>query len=325
MSRQNTLNSSEIRNFRQRLLRWFDREHRKLPWRGEKDPYRILVSEIMLQQTRVAVVQERYGEFLRQFPTVQKLARAREETVLAAWSGLGYYRRARALYAAAKRVAEKGGFPADAASLQELPGVGRYTAAAVASIAYGEAVPVVDGNVKRVLERITGQRLSEQENWRIAGELLQPVRPGDFNQAIMELGAMICVPGEPRCQRCPVEALCAGRGVVAARKSVRRRKAVLRYIFAMKHGRVFLQQRPRNASLMAGMWELPELVAPPADMQPVAELSHSITITDYKVLVYAAGGTCRDGKWIPLNRVERVALTGLAKKILRRVGAYGSN
>ena len=324
MSRSNTLNPSQVHNFRKRLLRWFDREQRKLPWRGEKDPYSILVSEIMLQQTRVAVVQERYKNFLRQFPTVQKLAQAREQTVLAAWSGLGYYRRARALHAAAKKVRGNGGFPANAASLEELPGVGRYTAAAVASIAYGEAIPVVDGNVKRVLERITRKRLSEKENWRIAGELLEPRRAGDFNQAMMELGAVICVPGEPRCDRCPVVRLCAGRGVVAARTVVKRRKAVLRYMFAMKHGRVLLQQRPRNASLMAGMWELPELVGTPADVEPVAELRHSITTTDYRVLVYAGSDVGRDGKWVLLNKVDRMALTGLAKKILRSIGSSRS-
>ena len=324
MSRPNTFNPSQIRNFRKRLLRWFDREQRKLPWRGEKDPYRILVSEIMLQQTRVAVVDARYKEFLRRFPSVQKLARARGQTVLAAWSGLGYYRRARALHAAAKKVAGNGDFPANAASLEELPGVGRYTAAAVASIAYGEPVPVVDGNVKRVLERITGRRLGEQEFWRVAGELLEPRRAGDFNQAMMELGAVICVPGEPRCDRCPVEALCAGCGVVTGRTVVRRRKAILRYMFAIKHGRVLLHQRPRDASLMAGMWELPELVGSPADVEPVAELRHSITSTDYRVLVYAGSDVGRDGKWVLLNKVDRMALTGLAKKILRSIGSSRS-
>ena len=322
MSRSRTeFSTQQFRSFRKRLLSWFDREQRKLPWRGEMDPYRILVSEIMLQQTRVAVVEERYRDFLRQFPTVQKLARAREQAVLAAWSGLGYYRRARALHATARTVLRNRGFPDNAAALQELPGVGKYTAAAVASIAYGEAVAVVDGNVKRVLERISGRRLSEQEYWQLAGELLEPLRPGDFNQALMELGAVVCVPGEPRCDRCPVERLCAGRGVVAARTSSSRRKAILRYMFAMKHGRLLLQQRPRDASLMAGMWELPEFAGPPGDVQPIAELRHSITTTDYRVLVYAgSGGVGRDGKWVPLNKVDRMALTGLAKKILRRIG-----
>lgn len=318
MSPQSTLNSSQIRNFDKRLLRWFDREQRRLPWRGEKDPYRILVSEIMLQQTRVAVVEQRYKQFLRQFPTVQKLARAREQTVLAAWSGLGYYRRARALHAAAKQVAAHGKFPNRASALMELPGVGRYTAAAVASIAFGEAVPVVDGNVKRVLERIAGRWLREQENWRMAGELLQPLRPGDFNQAMMELGAVVCVPGRPHCDLCPVLPLCKGRDKVTVRKRVIRRKAVLRYTLAQQNGCVLLRQRAQNASLMAGMWELPLSRGTRAGRKPIAALRHSITTTDYKVLVHAGTGRLGDAKWIPVRKAERMALTGLAKKILQK-------
>src|SRR6201996_8545263 len=142
-------------SFRQLLLGWYHQHKRKLPWRGESDPYKILVSEIMLQQTRVAVVEDRYKKFIAQFPTVEKLARAQEQTVLAAWSGLGYYRRARNLHAAAKEVAKNSGFPRNAEALRELPGIGRYTANAVASIAFGEPVAVVDGNVKRVLQRFT--------------------------------------------------------------------------------------------------------------------------------------------------------------------------
>src|SRR5437588_10937025 len=148
------LNNQLRRRFRGHLLRWYDREKRPLPWRGETDPYRILVSEIMLQQTRVAVVEGRYRKFLRQFPSVRKLAQASQDAVLAAWSGLGYYRRARNLHAAAKEVARRGAFPRTAEELRELPGIGRYTANAVASIAFGQPVPVVDGNVKRVLERV---------------------------------------------------------------------------------------------------------------------------------------------------------------------------
>src|SRR5947209_776201 len=140
------------RRFRSNLLRWYEREQRTLPWRGETDPYRILVSEIMLQQTRVAVVEERYKKFLQQYPTVRALAGAKEESVLAAWSGLGYYRRARNLHAAAKQISATGSFPRTVAELMRLPGIGRYTASAVASIAFGEPVAVVDGNVKRVLQ-----------------------------------------------------------------------------------------------------------------------------------------------------------------------------
>src|SRR5215471_3048121 len=193
------------------LLRWFDREKRTLPWRGEKDPYRILVSEVMLQQTRVAVVVERYQQFLRQFSSVSRLARAKEESVLAAWSGLGYYRRARALHAAARRVQKNGSFPASAEELAQLPGIGRYTAAAVASIAFDEPVAVVDGNVERVLERLLGREDGKQAAWQRAETLLDRVRPGDSNQAMMELGATVCTPRAPQCLICPVNSFCVTR------------------------------------------------------------------------------------------------------------------
>jgi A/G-specific adenine glycosylase len=201
----------------------------------------------------------------------------------------------------------------------ELPGIGRYTAAAVASIAYGEPVAVVDGNVKRVLARLTGRRLGEKENWRLAGELLDGGHPGDFNQAMMELGAVICVPGRPNCERCPVAALCAARGNISVRTKAVRRKAVLRYTLAQKNGSVLLQQRPHDASLMAGMWELPECVVCP-QQGPSLKLRHSITNTDYVVEVFTGsfGPKCT-GRWIPLSKIHRVALTGLTRKILAAV------
>lgn len=301
------------------MLRWYDREQRRLPWRGEKDPYRILVSEIMLQQTRVAVVEERYKTFIRQFPTTEELARAREQTVLAAWSGLGYYRRARALHAATKELASNGGFPRTAEALRTLPGVGRYTAAAVASIAYGEPVAVVDGNVKRVLGRILGHELKEQQCWITAGEMLDSRRPGDFNQAMMELGAILCMPGKPLCEKCPVARLCATRGAGTERKQTSRRKAVQCYALAFRDGKVLLRQRPRTSSLMPGMWELPEYRA--RSQEPLLRLRHAITTTDYTVLVFAADRGSKAGeRWTPVQRVDRMALTGLARKILRHAG-----
>ena len=168
--------------FRTQLLAWYDAHARDLPWRESHDPYRVWLSEIMLQQTRVAAVIAHYHEFLRRFPTVEKLARAREASVLAAWSGLGYYRRARMLHAAAKVVVrERGGkFPETAEGLRELPGVGRYTAAAIASIAFGEAVAVVDGNVERVLQRFSGQQLAGEEFWLAAEALLDRAASGRF-------------------------------------------------------------------------------------------------------------------------------------------------
>jgi A/G-specific adenine glycosylase len=313
----NNITARQIRGFRQRLLAWFDREQRQLPWRGETDPYRILVSEIMLQQTRVAVVEERYKLFIAQFPTTTRLARAREQTVLAAWSGLGYYRRARNLHAAAKMVEKLGAFPSTADALRELPGIGRYTAAAVASIAYGEPVAVVDGNVKRVLHRLTGRELAEEDNWRIASRLLEPSRPGDFNQAMMELGAMVCLHATPLCNRCPVATMCVVQGAGVSRKKPARLKAELRYLLAIKADKVLLRQRPKTSSLMAGMWELPEMVKSNGQI-PLMRLKHSITTTDYAVVVYA--GDSKTGKWVSLRGVEKLALTGLARKILRALG-----
>jgi A/G-specific adenine glycosylase len=301
--------------FRRLLLGWFQRHHRKLPWRGERDPYRILVSEIMLQQTRVAVVEERYQKFVARFPSAGTLARAQQQTVLAAWSGLGYYRRARNLHAAAKEIARAVKFPRTAEALRELPGVGRYTANAVASIAFGEAVPVVDGNVKRVLERVTGRALSEEQRWKAAEALLDRDFPGDFNQALMELGAMVCLPGKPLCKACPVIELCASRGAAAQVERQIRKKSVLHYALVCRNGRVLLQQRGKESSLMPGMWELPELESGDGYAAPLLKLRHSITTTDYTVFVHVSErGT---GRWTPLRAAERLALTGLTRKILR--------
>src|SRR6202451_77773 len=198
--------------FRRQLLAWYDRQARNLPWRETRDPYRVWLSEIMLQQTRVAAVIEHYREFLRRFPQVENRAKAREPSVLAAWSGLGYYRRARMLHAAAKQIVREGKFPQTSTALRDLPGIGRYTAAAIASIAFAEPVAVVDGNVERVLQRLTGSHLATPQIWQHAQQLLDPSRPGDFNQAMMELGATVCVPGEPRCLLCPVRKHCVTRG-----------------------------------------------------------------------------------------------------------------
>lgn len=312
--------------FRRRLLRWFQQSQRTLPWRGETDPYRILVSEIMLQQTRVAVVKDRYRKFVAQFPSVERLARAREETVLAAWSGLGYYRRARALHQAAKEIAARGAFPAAEDELKELPGIGRYTAAAVASIAFGQPVAVVDGNVKRVLDRVTYRhaqmQMVEEDYWQTAGRLLDTRRPGDFNQAMMELGALVCLPAQPLCHACPVAGLCSSRGPTEKVKGARRRKAVLQYALARRNGSVLLRQRDRESALMPGMWELPEIGAGKRNETPLLTLRHSITTTDYSVLVFAAAAATTTGRWVPVHTAERLPLTGLTRKILRKLSAH---
>src|SRR5579862_8751995 len=193
-------NSAKIGALRGRLLEWYERNRRDLPWRQSTDPYAIWVSEIMLQQTRVAVVVERYQAFLMRFPTLVSLALAPEQDVLALWSGLGYYRRARMLHKAAEFVASNldGNLPLRAEQLRKLPGIGPYTAAAVASIAFNEPLAVIDGNVERVLCRFAGWDAGSRKGGgaalrhkieHLAGKLLDPGRPGDFNQAIMELGA----------------------------------------------------------------------------------------------------------------------------------------
>ena len=308
--------------FQQQLLSWYDAHARDLPWRASRDPYRIWLSEIMLQQTRVAAVIDHYHEFLRRFPTVQKLAAAREASVLGAWSGLGYYRRARMLHAAARAIVrEHGGkFPSTEEGLRTLPGIGRYTAAAVASIAFSQPAAVVDGNVERVLQRILGKRMTAEELWAAANHLLDANRPGDFNQAMMELGAVLCTPHAPACLICPVAYLCATRGEMPTRSPLApQKRREIHYALACRPGKVFLLQRPRSASLMPGMWELPEKLGANGAGIPSFTLRHSITVTDYTVKVWhAVTPPPQDGKWLSLRQLKQMPLTGLARKILRK-------
>jgi A/G-specific adenine glycosylase len=325
-SNPGSFSNSQPPRFRRRLLAWYDEHHRDLPWRTSRDPYRVWLSEIMLQQTRVAAVIEHYQEFLRRFPTVEKLAASREASVLAVWSGLGYYRRARMLHAAAKAIVRQHGgkFPAAEKGLRELPGIGRYTAAAIASIAFGEPAAVVDGNVERVLQRIAGERLAGEELWTAANRLLDAKRPGDFNQAMMELGAVVCTPRAPACLTCPVIEMCTTRGELEpAGKTAQQKKREIHYALDCKDGSVFLVQRARDASLMPGMWELPEMTSMNGGSSPAFTLRHSITVTDYTVRVWRGAVPSRgSGKWIPAALLGKVALTGLARKILRKAAMF---
>jgi A/G-specific adenine glycosylase len=307
------------KGFEQRLLRWYDCNRRDLPWRKNHDPYRVWISEIMLQQTRVGAVLQHYEKFLQHFPTVRRLAVARQARVLAAWSGLGYYRRARMLHAAARRLVKEhsGKFPGTAAELQKLSGIGPYTAAAIASIAFGQAVAVVDGNVQRVLSRMEGKLVAGKDLWPAAQQLLSRERPGDFNQAMMELGATLCLPGAPRCGECPVAALCATKGRLHDPvKNIRQHRRDICYQLACSNGSTFLVQRPRNATLMPGMWELPQRAH--TRKKSWLTLRHSITVTDYTVRVVKSCKTNRvSGRWVHDSRIASLPLTGLARKILR--------
>ena len=252
------------------LVRWFRREARDLPWRRTRDPYAIWVSEIMLQQTRVDQATPYYERFIAAFPTVQALASATEDRVLKRWEGLGYYTRARNLHKAAKTIvaAHRGQFPRTAAEWQRLPGVGRYTANAVASIAFGECVPVVDGNVQRVLARVfdvaacIDETRTQQRLWALADSLVSPKSPGESNQALMELGARICLPRQPHCAVCPLRNQCdaRGRGVEAQRPVRRAKKRVPHQDMAVaairRHGRYLIGKRPPGG-LLGGLWEFP--------------------------------------------------------------------
>jgi A/G-specific adenine glycosylase len=253
-----------------RLLAWFDRQRRDLPWRRDRDPYRIWVSEVMLQQTRVETVLPYYERFIERFPDRARLVAAAEDDVLAAWSGLGYYRRARQLLAAARQLEAAGeDWPHTTAGWRRLPGVGAYTAAAVASIAFGESEPAIDGNAIRVLSRLAAESgdprraAVRRRHEKLARELLDPARPGDSNQALMELGATLCRPRGPRCELCPLAGECrAARAGKAEEYPVRRPAPSPRLeqrvvALVSQRGRFLLFRRPADDPLLGGLWELP--------------------------------------------------------------------
>ncbi|MBL9024101.1 MAG: A/G-specific adenine glycosylase [Myxococcales bacterium] len=254
------------------LLRWFDAHARELPWRGSRDPYAIWVSEIMLQQTRVETVKAFYGRFLERFPTIRALAAAPTADVLSAWAGLGYYRRARAMHAAAREVDERhgGAIPRTAKGLSDLPGVGAYTAGAVASIAFGERASAVDGNVARVLCRLfalevpIGTAQAARKLAPLADALVPADRPGDHNQAMMELGATVCTPRSPACSSCPLADVCvarrAGRENDLPIVTKKREAPVVRLTAAIAgegKGRGFVLARRPYDGLYGGLWEPP--------------------------------------------------------------------
>ncbi len=296
----------------------------------------------MLQQTRVTAVLDYYSRFLALFPTIAALARAKEPAVLAAWSGLGYYRRAKMMHRAAQVVVQdhQGALPTTAAGLRKLPGIGEYTSSAIASIAFGEPVAVVDGNVERVLLRVfpgdenqvkpaaQAKRLRDR-----AASLVDPKRPGDFNQAMMELGATVCLPQRPLCLQCPVQPFCATRGEHRAPPPKKMRSRQIAYALLRRdHAgitQVLLQRRPMSVSLMPGMWELPEVAMQPDDHDRVEiALRHAITVTNYRVQVLRfSEHEARDRwpaqrnlrRWAKSGELGSLPLTGLARKILQRL------
>jgi len=307
---------------RKAVLQWFLSSRRDLPWRHTRDPYAIWISEVMLQQTRVSTAVAYYKRFLERFPTVKDLAAAREQQVLALWSGLGYYRRARMMHKAAREIIKQSRFPQNAEELRKLPGIGRYTAAAIASMAFGEVVAVVDGNVERVLARLCGQRLGAKEVWEVAGRLLDPQSPGQFNEAMMELGATVCTPRSPECPACPLRRWCATRGEHARTPAAPRKRAELRFALHQRRRSFLFVQRDNSERLMPGMWELPAAGA--AIGKPLATVRHAITDTDFIIKLYQAqnSGNGR-GRWLTARAAEQLPLTGVTRKLLKQAGILG--
>lgn len=260
----------KFKNLQSRLLNWYDAQKRDMPWRKNQDPYRILVSEFMLQQTQVKTVIPYFLKWMESFPTVEKLATASESKILKHWEGLGYYSRARNLRKSAILIKRKfnNKVPDSMENILKLPGVGRYTAGAVLSIAFDKRVPVLDGNVKRVLSRLmllneNGQnKESETRLWNIMEDLLPSKRCGDFNQAFMELGATVCLPKNPICLECPLNRLCEANQTdqqdffPPPKTTIKISKVQVSAAVIFKKGKVYIQKREAKG-LMGGLWEFP--------------------------------------------------------------------
>ena len=312
------------------LLRWYDRHKRDLPWRRTRDPYAIWVSETMLQQTQVATVLPYYRRFMEAFPSVQALDHASLDAVRSVWSGLGYYRRAKNLKQAARVLVNRHGglLPADYEVLLSLPGIGRYTAGAIMSIAFDRRYAAPDGNVRRVYARLLGLTDARQID-HAAGEMVSRGRPGDFNQAVMELGATVCLPAAPLCKRCPLAHWCQARASgafdVPRRQPVRAKAVQWPLVFVESRSRVLLHRRP-DSGLLAGLWELPAPDTLPDGIadetlrqgDPVAVIRHAITDMRITAPVYvlrrrvAVKGP--DWLWVSLNDLRSHPLSSLSTK-----------
>jgi A/G-specific adenine glycosylase len=342
------------------LLAWYARARRDLPWRRSRDPYRVWVSEIMLQQTQVERVKEFFVRFLDRFPTVTALAAAAEHDVLRSWEGLGYYRRARQLHAAARIVVEEHGgkFPRTAAALRALPGIGRYTAGAVASIAFDRREPIVEANSRRVIARLAGHAgpldgpRGDEPIWAIAAALVPARHPGRFNQALMDLGSLVCTPERPLCQTCPLAACCAahasGRTTEIPARAAQRTVEEIREtaVVVRRSGRVLVVRRSPG-EWWEGLWDFPRVAgAARAARRGIARstllggldcgaterlgtITHTVThhkITLDVVACAAAAAACRPAagrRWMKAAALESLAMTAPGRRIARMLAAAG--
>lgn len=325
------------------LLAWYDRQARALPWRmppggGRPDPYHVLVSEVMLQQTTAQVVGSRFPQFLAQFPDLATLAEADDGDVMAAWAGLGYYRRARSLHACARvLVSDHGGtFPSTEEELRSLPGIGDYTAAAISAIAFDRPAVVVDGNIERVVARVFGIETplpaGKKAIRKAASELSPQGRPGDFAQAMMDLGALVCRPRSPDCLLCPVRTFCRAAGTPLAEslpnKAPKRAKKEVygtMVVLLDRRGRVLCEKRPPSG-LFAGMLGLPgggwdgrDVPEVAVKLRPAGSVTHILTHRrlEIEVLVGSCDGRDGDGQWLPAEEAA-AAMPTLFRKALER-------
>lgn len=316
---------------RLRLARWFRRHGRDLPWRRTHDPYAIMVSEFMLQQTQVATVRSYYERWLARFPDFAALAAADEAAVLHVWQGLGYYARARNLHRAAQHVVTRHGglLPDDLMAIAALPGVGRYTAGAIASFAFDRATPIIDANIARVLARLLDLRepidttRGSQVLWQ-AAEALLPRRGGrEHNSALMELGALICTPRQPQCLICPARAHCQAQLPEALPVKKPRRKTVglaEDCAWVVADGRLLLEQQ--TGPRWRGLWKLPVLAAPPAEARLLLALEYPFTHHRVTLSVFAPNARPTPlpaQRWVPLGEIDAVALAAPHKRAIRRL------
>ncbi len=344
-----------VNNFQSKLIDWFRAEQRDLPWRKAYDPYAVWVSEIMLQQTQVKTVLPYFDRWMARFPNLQTLAEADEDSVLKHWEGLGYYSRARNLWKAAKQVAD-GPIPDSVEELKKLPGIGDYTAGAIASIAFQKDDPLVDGNVIRVLSRLNDFHGNVSENrdyfWKTAKESLPAGQARDFNQGLMELGALICTPKNPKCEVCPIKEDCLAyqRGTVNEVPNLGKRAAKERITVAIavikKDGKIYIQKRP-DGGLMAGLWEFPggkveegeaieaalereiqeELAIRIKEVKPIMVIKHSYTRFAVELHCFSAEyesgklalGAAVEGKWVRLNELSSYAFPAANVKLIERL------
>ena len=338
--------------FAKLLLDWYDAHARVLPWRGIRNPYCTWVSETMLQQTRVETVLRYYPRFIERFPTVEALAAAPEADVLKMWEGLGYYRRARNLHKGAKQVAEdmQGVIPHDVKALKTISGIGDYTAGAIASIAYDQPVPAVDGNVIRVISRVMGVRENvgvpsvKRQIEAHAASLVDDARPGDFNQAMMDLGATICVPGTPSCDRCPVCTLCdayhAGDAEELPELPRKNPPKVIHYDLCLVIGENRVLMRQRTETMLQGLWVFPmteehhtmkqlqamvkkRMGATVENLRFLGEAKHVFTHQVWQMKIYAmdtASGKAPEGwRYVTLEEMGQLTIPTAVKKAVEHV------